>query len=243
MNLEDVKPRWMEDGLWIEGRQPNNERSQLSGGTPVTTFPQAEITFPPYTPTIGTQPSSAGYSADLYPWMYPDYAAFPTANGDPSTSAELFVGYDDTAGEYKFTLTDGTNGMGLHAGYLEIDDGDVFLGLGSDSTKHLEIATATAYVKMGDTGQAFVGFDGAIWTLNLNDDSAAVQLGASNQVQLGSISGTWQLLVGATSVKDGNIDLGPTGTVTINSKIYQPTQIQDCNGKLLWILADAAGWM
>ena len=177
-DLQDIQPKWMEDGKGLRGdpyptpagtvERPAMERPQTSSVVQKAVSDPIRFDTTPFV----AQP----VPITLPPWIYPTYAAFP----DDSTS-DLFVGFDDVAGEYKVTLTDGSHGLGLHAGYLEIDS-DVFLGFGSDSTKHLEIRNDTAFVSLGASAQAFLGYGDASWHLELDQD------GYNNQIKSSSIA-------------------------------------------------------
>ena len=68
-------------------------------------------------------------------------------------------------------------------------------------------------------------------------------LGSSGSFVINGTAEDGAVVVGDSKLTDGDLDLGSTGSVTINSISYEPTQIQDCTGKKLWILADTSGWV
>jgi len=130
--------------------------------------------------------------------------------------------------------------------YVNLND-SVWLGKGEGSW-HLEISDNTAFVQLGSGSEIFLGNGTGGWHLEI-DAAGFIQIGdgvlSKDDLDLGA-SGTIEagtsIEVGATVITPYNIDLGTGGTITVGSRDYTETQIQDCNGKKLWILADTAGW-
>ena len=121
----------------------------------------------------------------------------------------------DTDGNVGTTILDG-NSLSLTDG---VSGNTLAVDVGVPS---LEIVVDTDTTTLGDGD------------LHMSSPDGSVSIGAESE--------NGKIVVGASKLSDGDIDLGATGSVTINSIVYEPTQIMDCNGSKLWILADTTGW-
>ncbi len=121
----------------------------------------------------------------------------------------------DTDGNVGTTILDG-NSLSLTDG---VSGNTLAVDVGVPS---LEIVVDTDTTTLGDGD------------LHMSSPDGSVSIGAESE--------NGKIVVGDSKLSDGDIDLGATGSVTINSIVYEPTQIMDCNGAKLWILADTTGW-
>lgn len=149
-------------------------------------------------------------------------------------NSKAFFGFDSSDSSYKATLTDNSNGCGLHPAYLNFNS-NVYLGY-TNSKYQLTITDGTNACGLESNALVFNSLTVADKDGFYAIDSGVYKIGTE------VIADKDGFYVGDTKVLDGSIDLGPSGTVVINGVTFQPGQIQDCNGKTLWVLADANGW-
>lgn len=169
---------------------------------------------------------------------------FEISGGDGGWFA--FVFGDSTTSNNGLTLqdTDGNEVKVTWNGSPEIDCTD------SDGNTASLLANSFEFDDSDGTAQIVMGYIEAdsAWELVFNDGTNSSTLSAGD-LSLGG-GGTIECTgdgaeidVGTdTAITNGDISLGDSGTVTIASISYGPTQIQDCNGKTLWILGDTSGW-
>jgi len=127
-----------------------------------------------------------------------------------------------------------------------LSNGDLDLGtsgtieLGTDGSLECGDTTlSNGDLDLGTSGTIELGVDGSLECGDTTLSDGDLDLGASGTIELGSAG---SLECGDTVITTGNINLGGTGTIEIGTRTYSPTQIQDCNGKKLYILADDGGW-
>ena len=141
-------------------------------------------------------------------------------------------------GDLHMSADDGSISIGAESedGYIIVGDskmGDGSLDLGASGSFVINGTEEDGYVTVGDT--------------KLGDGS--LDLGSSGSFVINGTAEDGAVVVGDSKLTDGDLELGSTGSITMGhsgysgSKTYEPAQIQDCNGKKLWILADTSGWV